>query len=132
MRSKCPECGSSEVWKNGHSRHGKQLYRCKKCGKVFVENPKVGWRKRITEETIEHIRNLNLAGFNDYEIADILGISYVTVSKYRKKMGLQPVGPTCCSMYNIVKDPELRKKIETCGKITLEFLDDYFGKRRHE
>ena len=34
----CPHCQSSRLFKNGH-RRGKQCYRCKDCGKQFVENP---------------------------------------------------------------------------------------------
>lgn len=33
---KCPKCGSTEVNKNGHCR-GKQNYRCKHCGRQFLE-----------------------------------------------------------------------------------------------
>ncbi|NJK29690.1 MAG: TetR/AcrR family transcriptional regulator [Acaryochloris sp. RU_4_1] len=36
---KCPHCQSERLSKNGH-RRGKQCYRCKNCGKQFVENPK--------------------------------------------------------------------------------------------
>lgn len=34
----CPHCRSDQLSKNGH-RRGKQCYRCKSCGKQFVENP---------------------------------------------------------------------------------------------
>jgi AcrR family transcriptional regulator len=33
---KCPHCRSQQLSKNGH-RRGKQCYRCKECGKQFVE-----------------------------------------------------------------------------------------------
>jgi AcrR family transcriptional regulator len=33
----CPHCRSAQLSKNGH-RRGKQCYRCKDCGKQFVEN----------------------------------------------------------------------------------------------
>lgn len=33
----CPHCQSKQVTKNGY-RRGKQCYRCKECGKQFVEN----------------------------------------------------------------------------------------------
>jgi len=35
---KCPHCQSEKLSKNGY-RRGKQCYRCKDCGKQFVENP---------------------------------------------------------------------------------------------
>ena len=34
---KCPHCQSEQLSKNGY-RRGKQCYRCKECGKQFVEN----------------------------------------------------------------------------------------------
>jgi predicted SprT family Zn-dependent metalloprotease len=36
---KCPHCQSSQLSKNGY-RRGKQCYRCKECGKQFVEKLK--------------------------------------------------------------------------------------------
>lgn len=33
----CPHCQSQQLSKNGH-RRGKQCYRCKDCGKQFVES----------------------------------------------------------------------------------------------
>lgn len=33
----CPHCQSEQLCKNGY-RRGKQCYRCKECGKQFVEN----------------------------------------------------------------------------------------------
>lgn len=35
----CPRCGEMEVWRNGKSRAGKQVYRCKHCERVFVLDP---------------------------------------------------------------------------------------------
>ncbi len=28
---KCPHCGSTHLWKNGHSKNGTHQYRCKSC-----------------------------------------------------------------------------------------------------
>jgi insertion element IS1 protein InsB len=35
----CPSCGSDDVMKNGTTRRGKQNYKCRDCGRQFVENP---------------------------------------------------------------------------------------------
>jgi transposase-like protein/predicted RNA-binding Zn-ribbon protein involved in translation (DUF1610 family) len=32
---KCPYCGSTHLWKNGHRKDGTQQYRCKSCLKTF-------------------------------------------------------------------------------------------------
>ena len=37
-RPNCPSCNWSVV-KNGKTRHGKQNYKCRDCGRQFVENP---------------------------------------------------------------------------------------------
>ncbi len=34
----CPRCQLSHIKKNGHTYYGKQNYRCKRCGRQFVEN----------------------------------------------------------------------------------------------
>ena len=44
----CPSCQSEDIVKNGRTRHDKQNYKCRHCGRQFVENPQ--WRM-ISEET---------------------------------------------------------------------------------
>lgn len=44
----CPSCQSVSVVKNGSTRHGKQNYKCRDCGRQFVENPQ--WQ-RVSERT---------------------------------------------------------------------------------
>lgn len=39
----CSKCGSATVKRNGHTYYGEQNYRCKACGKQFVEaSPRIG------------------------------------------------------------------------------------------
>lgn len=38
----CPTCSSDAVVKNGQTRHRKQNYKCRDCGRQFVEEPQ--WR----------------------------------------------------------------------------------------
>ena len=35
----CPTCGSHDISKNGTTRRGKQNYKCRDCGRQFVEDP---------------------------------------------------------------------------------------------
>ena len=51
---KCPSCEQPEIIKNGKIHNGKQRYKCKSCGRQFVENPQ---NRRITEETKKIISN---------------------------------------------------------------------------
>ena len=83
--------------------------------------------RKVDEKMIQIIKDLNEAGFNDREIAGILGIDNTTVFKHRKRLGLPAVGHTCCSIARMtkIKDPLLKKRIEKCGEISLKFLDEY-------
>lgn len=40
----CPTCGSHDIIKNGLSHRAKQNYKCKDCGRQFVENPQ--WKPK--------------------------------------------------------------------------------------
>ncbi len=42
-RPNCPSGYSESVVKNGKTRHGKQNYKCRDCGRQFVENPQ--WQR---------------------------------------------------------------------------------------
>ena len=44
---RCPSCEQQEIIKNGKIHNGKQRYKCKNCGRQFVENPQ---KCRVTEE----------------------------------------------------------------------------------
>ncbi|MEG5059174.1 hypothetical protein QUB60_14830 [Microcoleus sp. A2-C5] len=46
----CPNCGSGEVSRNGQTRHRKQNYKYRECGRQFVLNPM--W-KAITKQQQE-------------------------------------------------------------------------------
>lgn len=38
-RPPCPYCGSCQILKNGSTHHKKQKYKCKDCGRQYLENP---------------------------------------------------------------------------------------------
>jgi len=120
-----------ELCKQGKS--DKEIAEALKCkiGTVrYVRRTYGGIRKytkrTIGERELKIIKDLNEAGFNDVEIAGMLGVSPATVRKHRQRMGLPAVGSTCCTYYHRIKDPRLRRKIEMCAKATMEFLDEYF------
>lgn len=47
---RCPNCGSEDIMKNGTTRRGKQNYKCRDCGRQFVENPQ--WKPRERDSTV--------------------------------------------------------------------------------
>ena len=53
----CPTCGSEEIVKNGRIHNGKQNFKCKVCGRQFVEDPQ---NKPIAQETKDLIDKLLL------------------------------------------------------------------------
>ncbi len=75
----CPSCQSGDVVKNGRTRHDKQNYKCRDCGRQFVENPQ--WRI-ISEETKGIIDRLLLEKLPLAGIARALQISKLWVQQY--------------------------------------------------
>ena len=47
---RCPNCGSEDIMRNGTTRRGKQNYKCRDCGRQFVENPQ--WKRREADSTV--------------------------------------------------------------------------------
>ncbi|NEP43133.1 MAG: IS1 family transposase, partial [Okeania sp. SIO2H7] len=47
---KCPKCGSDRKESRGKSRHGKQRYRCKNCGKWYQKNTAVNFSNTLKRQ----------------------------------------------------------------------------------
>jgi len=75
----CPRCGSEEVSRNGQTRHRKQNYKCRECGRQFVLNPT--W-KAITKEQQELMSRMLLERISQAGIARVLQVSEDTVQRY--------------------------------------------------
>lgn len=75
----CPSCHSEEVVKNGRSRHGKQSYKCRDCGRQFVKDPQ--WQP-ISKEMKGIIDRLLLEKISLAGIARALQISELWVQQY--------------------------------------------------
>lgn len=75
----CPSCESKEISRNGRTRHGKQNYRCRDCGREFVLDPV--W-KAITPEQYGLIERMLLERISLAGIARVLQISEDTVQRY--------------------------------------------------
>jgi transposase-like protein len=57
----CPKCGGSQRVKNGFSYDEKQNFKCKACGRQFVEN---GQQNQISVETKQRIDKLLLEKYH--------------------------------------------------------------------
>ena len=65
----CPTCGSHDISKNGTTRRGKQNYKCRDCGRQFVEDPQ--WKPKDKD-------TLNLVNLLLLEKIPLAGIARVT------------------------------------------------------
>lgn len=77
---KCYKCGSTQIVKNGKV-FGWQRYKCKDCGYQFTKSAPAG--KPIHIKLLTHL--LYSAGFSMRQIADIIGITAQSVSRWIKK-----------------------------------------------
>jgi insertion element IS1 protein InsB len=76
---KCPNCESSKIVKNGFIHNGKQNYRCKDCGRQFVEDPQ---QKLISQQTKDLIDRLLLEKIPLAGIARVCDVSEVWLQGY--------------------------------------------------
>ncbi|WP_445727659.1 IS1 family transposase [Kamptonema formosum] len=68
----CPRCGSENIVKNGLTHSGKQNFKCRVCGRQFIENPR---HQPITEETKILVDKLLLEKIPLAGIARVTGVS---------------------------------------------------------
>ena len=75
----CPNCQSLNIVKNGLIHNGKQNYRCKDCGRQFVENPQ---QKLISQQTKDLVDKLLLEKIPLAGIARVCDVSEVWLQGY--------------------------------------------------
>jgi transposase-like protein len=80
---KCPRCEQQEIIKNGKIHNGKQRYKCKSCGRQFVENPQ---NRIITEETKKIISNWLLEKVSLRGIPRITGVAVSWIQEYSNEI----------------------------------------------
>ena len=79
---KCPKCGSEHIVKNGSIHNKKSKFKCKTCGRQFVESPSV---PRISDEKIALIERLLLERVSLRGICRVMGVSVKWLMKYIKQ-----------------------------------------------
>jgi IS1 family transposase/transposase-like protein len=75
----CPTCGSHDISKNGTTRRGKQNYKCRDCGRQFVEAPQWKPKDKDTYGLVDLLllEKIPLAG-----IARVSGVSESWLQAY--------------------------------------------------
>ena len=66
----CPQCGSPQIKRNGHTHYGKQNHQCLECGRQFVADSQL-----INEQTRELIKRLLLERLSLSGICRAVGVS---------------------------------------------------------
>lgn len=78
----CPVCNSTNIIKNGSIHNGKQKYRCKDCGRQFIENPT---NKRIPQSLWDIVDKLLSEKIPIAGISRVTGISEPWLQQYINK-----------------------------------------------
>ncbi len=81
MNPKCPSCGG-ESWKNGFSRSGHQVYKCKSCGKKFNERAGTPfwYLKKEEKDVLTATLLYTKYPLSTYQVAELLELFGVKVS----------------------------------------------------
>ncbi|MEM7769301.1 MAG: IS1 family transposase [Cyanobacteria bacterium P01_A01_bin.37] len=85
----CPTCGSHEISKNGTTRRGKQNYKCRDCGRQFVEDPQWKPKDKPTSDLVDLLllEKIPLAGIarvaqvSDSWVQEYVNTAYAQVAK---------------------------------------------------
>jgi len=75
----CPACDSTRIVKNGKIHNGKQNFKCRDCGRQFVQDPQ---NKKIDEATKTLIDKLLLEKIPLTGIARVAGVSEPWLQSY--------------------------------------------------
>jgi len=78
----CYHCGGTDVVRNGRSRTGKQVYKCKGCGRGSRESPQ---HERYTSQQKETILRAYQERPSMRGIGRIFGVARPTLSAWLKK-----------------------------------------------
>ncbi len=80
---KCPQCHSAQIAKNGH-RRGRQCYKCKQCGRQFLELYRP-WR--YSDEVKQLCIKMYLNGMGLRGIERVTEIHHTTVMHWIREAG---------------------------------------------
>jgi transposase-like protein len=83
---KCPTCNATQFQKNGH-RRGKQNYRCKNCGRQYLE---AYLHKGYSDDVKQICIRMYESGLTLRQIERLTGISHSTIYNWAKKGASNP------------------------------------------
>ena len=81
---RCPSCGSGWAVRNGKTKRGAQLWKCRDCGRQFVRDP----QGRISPRVRDLVALCLLRGATPTEIAEAARVSRSWVYSIRREGAL--------------------------------------------
>ncbi|MBC7804972.1 MAG: IS1 family transposase [Akkermansiaceae bacterium] len=82
MAMTCPHCHDTEIIRSGRNASGTARFRCKACGKTWVQNPQ---RRKLSAKNAELIVAALAERVSQRGIARALRVSRDTIRALRKK-----------------------------------------------
>ena len=103
---RCPECFSRNFKKDGHTRHGKQNYQCKDCGRNFSENatraPIPQWKKEQVKRMLkERISIRGIARVMEISPASVLKILVEEGEELPDDLNFEPLKVGGVEIFNV-------------------------------
>jgi transposase-like protein len=81
MQTQCTSCASTQLVKNGRSRHGHQRYRCRSCGTTFGDADRRQVAPELKESALRHYAE----GVGLRATERLVGVSHNSVMNWVKK-----------------------------------------------
>lgn len=139
----CPDCNGMKINKNGSNSSGKRKYKCKDCGRQFVENPENKTISDFIKELIEKLllEKIPLAGIVRVVNVSKRWLQYYVNDKYENIVQMVDVtnknkGPLtieCDEMWSFVDNKGNKQWIWLAKDIeTREIVGVYVGSRDKE
>jgi len=74
IKIRCPKCGSEKIVKNGFKSNGKQLYKCRECGRQFIADQDKVYKGTI-KSIVNQIKIMLVRGSGIRDISVVLCVS---------------------------------------------------------
>ena len=117
---KCPNCDSSEIYKNGH-RTERQCYKCKHCGRQFLESYR-NWK--YSDDVKQLCLKMYLNGMGLRGIERVTGIHHTTIIHWIREAGCQiPDAPSSR------KSPKLQTLMNSRPLLATSVINFGFGQQ---
>ncbi|BAY57690.1 InsA protein [Leptolyngbya boryana NIES-2135] len=95
----CPNCGSHQLQRNGY-RSQIQCYKCKDCGRQFLETYK---QMRYSEEVKHFCIRMYFQGMSARSIEQVTNIHHTTILSWLRETDVDVLELLCAEQHSIEK-----------------------------